>query len=81
MEMMEVFDRLGGLWAVKPGILKDIYLLMRHDVRFMSMRNGGGIKYRKMEHHIKLQYRVFTITERRLRYLVRHVESVSSKNM
>lgn len=73
MEIMEIFDRLGKRWAVRPAILKDIYLMMRHDVRFLSIRNGGGIRYKAMETHIRERYSIDTVSERQLRYLVRKV--------
>lgn len=77
--MMQVFDRLGDRWVVKPEILKDIYLMMRHDVRFLSTRNGGGIRYKSMEGHIRKHYRIFSINERQLRYLVVCVETCRQK--
>ena len=70
MDMIEVFERLGEKWAVKPEILKDIYLMLKHDVRFFSTRNGGGMRYKAMENHIAKNYRIHTIGERQLRYLV-----------
>lgn len=73
---MEIFDRLGCKWAVKPIILKDIYLMMRHDRRFRLPRSEGnpGIKYKKVQKHLEDAYRIHTVNERQLRYLVKCIE-------
>jgi len=78
MEMMEIFNRLGTRWAIKPAILKDIYLMMKHDIRFYTPRNGGGIRYIAMQDHLETNWRIYTIKERQLRYLVNKIEEIET---
>lgn len=75
MSKVQIFRRLSERWSVSEEFLKDVYFIMCNDVRFMSLRNEGGIQYKKMENHLKRNYRIVSIKERQLRYLVMVVKN------
>lgn len=70
----QVFIRLGRKWLVPPEILRDIYSLMKNDVRFMSTKGCHGVRYKKMEVHLRKVYHIDNVNERMLRYLVREIK-------
>lgn len=67
--MDEILKRMAERWFVKQQFLKDVYFLMRNDLRFSSSRSISGIRYTKVSRHLRENYKV-DINARQLKYLV-----------
>lgn len=64
-----IFSRLGNRWLIKPAFLRDVYSLMRNDIRFASLRHDDGIRFSKVADYLKVSYGL-EIKPRQLKYLV-----------
>lgn len=67
--MDEIIKRLSARWFVKQQFLKDVYFLMKNDLRFSSGRSISGIRYVKTSQYLADNYGI-DIKPRQLKYLV-----------
>jgi len=73
MEKKKIIRAFSIRWEIDQAILEDIYFILLNDLRFYSTRNGGGLRYKLMEQHLKKHYKL-DVTERKLRYLVLQIK-------